>query len=55
MVLEQLRLFMWNFQTKIIALTSYDSKSSANMIDVGAVSYLIKKMQPARIDYNYKC
>jgi DNA-binding NarL/FixJ family response regulator len=30
---------------KIIALTSYDSKSFvANMIDVGAVSYLIKML-----------
>ena len=32
---------------KIIALTSYDSKSFvANMIDVGAVSYLIKNATP---------
>jgi DNA-binding NarL/FixJ family response regulator len=32
-------------ELKIIALTSYDSKSFvANMIDVGAVSYLIKML-----------
>jgi DNA-binding NarL/FixJ family response regulator len=30
-------------QIKIIALTSYDSKSFvANMIDIGAVSYIVK-------------
>jgi DNA-binding NarL/FixJ family response regulator len=35
---------------KIIALTSYDSKSFiANMIDVGAVSYLIKKATPQEL------
>ena len=34
-------------EIKIIALTSYDSKSFvANMIDVGAVSYLIKNATP---------
>lgn len=34
-------------QVKIIALTSYDSKSFiANMIDVGAVSYIIKNASP---------
>lgn len=35
---------------KIIALTSYDSKSFvANMIDVGAVSYLIKNATPQEL------
>jgi DNA-binding NarL/FixJ family response regulator len=35
---------------KIIALTSYDSKSFiANMIDVGAVSYLIKNTTPQEL------
>lgn len=35
---------------KIIALTSYDSKSFvANMIDVGAVSYLIKNVTPQEL------
>ena len=35
---------------KIIALTSYDSKSFvANMIDVGAVSYLIKNATPQQL------
>lgn len=35
---------------KIIALTSYDSKSFiANMIDVGAVSYLLKNASPAEL------
>jgi CheY-like chemotaxis protein len=42
---EATRLLERNFQLKIIALTSYDSKSFvANMIDVGAVSYLIKML-----------
>jgi DNA-binding NarL/FixJ family response regulator len=37
-------------QIKIIALTSYDSKSFvANMIDVGAVSYLIKNATPQEL------
>ncbi|HKO78457.1 MAG TPA: response regulator transcription factor [Flavobacterium sp.] len=35
---------------KIIALTSYDSKSFiANMIDVGAVSYLVKNTTPQEL------
>lgn len=35
---------------KIIALTSYDSKSFvANMIDVGAVSYLLKNASPTEL------
>jgi DNA-binding NarL/FixJ family response regulator len=35
---------------KIIALTSYDSKSFiANMIDVGAVSYLVKNATPQEL------
>lgn len=35
---------------KIIALTSYDSKSFiANMIDVGAVSYLVKNASPQEL------
>ena len=35
---------------KIIALTSYDSKSFiANMIDVGAVSYLVKNSTPQEL------
>jgi DNA-binding NarL/FixJ family response regulator len=35
---------------KIIALTSYDSKSFiVNMIDVGAVSYLVKKATPQEL------
>lgn len=35
---------------KIIALTSYDSKSFvANMVDVGAVSYLIKNATPQEL------
>jgi DNA-binding NarL/FixJ family response regulator len=35
---------------KIIALTSYDSKSFiANMIDVGAVSYLVKSTTPQEL------
>jgi len=35
---------------KIIALTSYDSKSFiANMIDVGAVSYLVKNATPPEL------
>jgi DNA-binding NarL/FixJ family response regulator len=35
---------------KIIALTSYDSKSFiANMIDVGAVSYLVKNATPKEL------
>jgi DNA-binding NarL/FixJ family response regulator len=50
MVLRQLRLLERNFQLKIIALTSYDSKSFvANMIDVGAVSYLIKNATPQEL------
>jgi DNA-binding NarL/FixJ family response regulator len=37
-------------ELKIIALTSYDSKSFvANMIDVGAVSYLIKNTTPQEL------
>lgn len=37
-------------EIKIIALTSYDSKSFvANMIDVGAVSYLIKNATPQEL------
>ena len=37
-------------EIKIIALTSYDSKSFvANMIDVGAVSYLIKNTTPQEL------
>lgn len=37
-------------ELKIIALTSYDSKSFvANMIDVGAVSYLIKNATPQEL------
>lgn len=37
-------------ELKIIALTSYDSKSFvANMIDVGAVSYLIKNATPQQL------
>lgn len=37
---------------KIIALTSYDSKSFvANMIDVGAVSYLLKNAEPQDLIY----
>ncbi|TRX36405.1 response regulator transcription factor [Flavobacterium sp. ZT3R18] len=37
-------------EIKIIALTSYDSRSFiANMIDVGAVSYLIKKATPQEL------
>jgi DNA-binding NarL/FixJ family response regulator len=37
-------------QIKIIALTSYDSKSFiANMIDVGAVSYLVKNATPQEL------
>lgn len=37
-------------QIKIIALPSYDSKSFvANMIDVGAVSYLIKNATPQEL------
>lgn len=37
-------------QIKIIALTSYDSKSFvANMIDVGAVAYLIKNATPQEL------
>ena len=40
---------------KIIALTSYDSKSFvANMIDVGAVSYLDKKCHTPRIINNHQ-
>lgn len=37
-------------EVKIIALTSYDSKSFiVNMIDVGAVSYLVKKATPQEL------
>ncbi|MFV8347757.1 response regulator transcription factor [Flavobacterium sp. ZB4P13] len=37
-------------EIKIIALTSYDSKSFvANMIDVGAVSYMIKNATPQEL------
>jgi DNA-binding NarL/FixJ family response regulator len=37
-------------QIKIIALTSYDSPSFiANMIDVGAVSYLVKNTTPKKL------
>jgi DNA-binding NarL/FixJ family response regulator len=37
-------------EIKIIALTSYDSKSFiANMIDVGAVSYLVKNATPQEL------
>ncbi|PWA06032.1 response regulator transcription factor [Flavobacterium laiguense] len=37
-------------EIKIIALTSYDSKSFIiNMIDVGAVSYLVKKATPQEL------
>ena len=37
-------------EIKIIALTSYDSKSFiANMIDVGAVSYLVKNTTPQEL------
>ncbi|RTZ06845.1 response regulator transcription factor [Flavobacterium sp. GSP6] len=37
-------------EIKIIALTSYDSKSFvANMIDVGAVSYVIKNVTPQEL------
>lgn len=37
-------------QIKIIALTSYDSKSFvANMIDIGAVSYIVKNATPQEL------
>jgi DNA-binding NarL/FixJ family response regulator len=37
-------------EIKIIALTSYDSKSFiANMVDVGAVSYLVKNATPQEL------
>ena len=37
-------------QIKIIALTSYDSKSFiANMIDIGAVSYIVKNATPEEL------
>lgn len=40
---------------KIVALTSYNSKSFiANMIDVGAVSYLLKNASPQELIYTLK-
>lgn len=37
-------------EVKIIALTSYDTKSFvANMIDIGAVSYLLKNTSPSEL------
>lgn len=49
--IEATKIIHRDFPTiKIIALTSYDSKSFiANMIDVGAVSYLIKNATPQEL------
>lgn len=48
---EATKLIHVNFPNiKIIALSSYDSKSFvANMIDVGAVSYLVKNATPQQL------